>query len=84
MKNKNLSDSGFSIVEIMVAMGILGVLSYGVMKLMDNSNKVSKDIQTKDEIFQLQTEILKTLHRYFHLQTGPLHLEPLHSDLLLH
>ena len=57
MKNKNLSDSGFSIVEIMVAMGLLGVLSYGVMKLMDNSNKVSKDIQTKDEIFQHQTEI---------------------------
>lgn len=51
------SKNGFSIVEITIAMGLLGALSLGVMKLMENSQKAAKNIENKDEISQLQHEI---------------------------
>jgi hypothetical protein len=70
MKKKKNSELGFSIVEILVAMGLLGVTSFGVMKLFENTNKVSKEIQTKDEIFQLQTEIGQILSNPINCQSN--------------
>jgi prepilin-type N-terminal cleavage/methylation domain-containing protein len=59
MKIKNIfkSMTGFSLVEVLAAMAVLGVLSTVIMKLMDNANKSAKTIEAKDEISQLQREI---------------------------
>ena len=70
MKKIKNSELGFSIVEILVAMGLLGLTSFGVMKLFDNTNKVSKEIQTKDEIFQLQVEISQILSNPINCQSN--------------
>ena len=57
-KNKFiLKNFGFSLVELTVAMGLLGALSVGVMKLMENSNKAAKTIESKDEILQITNQI---------------------------
>jgi type II secretory pathway pseudopilin PulG len=52
---------GFSLVEILVAFGLLSVLTLGIMKLFDNSSKTSKEIQNKDEITQLHQELTMIL-----------------------
>ena len=59
MKIKNIlsSSKGFSLTEIMIAMGLLGALSMGVMKLMENSNKAAKNIESKDEISMMAREM---------------------------
>jgi prepilin-type N-terminal cleavage/methylation domain-containing protein len=63
--NKNYlfaaKEEGFSLIEMMVAIGVLGVLSLGVVKLMDNSNKAAKTIDAKDEISMLTREIVTIL-----------------------
>lgn len=53
LKNK----AGFSLPELMVAAGLLGAISLGVMKLMENSTKASKNIEMKDSIIQAHREI---------------------------
>lgn len=60
MKFKNFQ-SGMSIVEIMVALGLLGAVSLGVMKIMDNTQRASKNLETKDEITQLSHELNEIL-----------------------
>jgi type II secretory pathway pseudopilin PulG len=64
MKIKNLlkSVSGFSMVEIMVAAALLGGLSLGVVKLMENANKASKTIEVKDDIIQMERLITDVLN----------------------
>jgi len=59
MKIQNVlkSSQGFSLAEIMVAMGLLGAISLGVMRLMDNSNKAAKNIESKDEISMMAREM---------------------------
>lgn len=57
MKNILCSSKGFSLTEIMIAMGLLGALSMGLMKLMDNSNKAAKNIESKDEISMMAREM---------------------------
>lgn len=49
-------------VEIMVAMGLLGAVSLGVMKVMDNANKASKTIEVKDDIIQMERHIADILY----------------------
>ena len=61
MKKIFYSKQGFSIVEIMVALGLLAVIALVVMKISDNANKASKDIQTKDDILQFQHELNQIL-----------------------
>ena len=56
------SVSGFSFVEIMVAMGLLGAISVGVMRVMDNANKASKTIEVKDDIIQMERQIADVLN----------------------
>lgn len=45
-----MKEKGFSLAEIMVALGILGVASLGVMKLMGSSMKTSKTIESNLEV----------------------------------
>ena len=54
--------TGFSLVEVLAAMAVLGVLSTVIMKLMDNANKSAKTIEAKDEISQLQRDISDLLN----------------------
>ncbi len=61
MKNIIRHQHGFSMVEILVAFGLLSVLTLGLMKLFENSTKTSKDIQSKDEINQLNQELTMIL-----------------------
>jgi hypothetical protein len=61
MKNIVRQQHGFSIVEILVAFGLMSVLTLGIMKLFDNSTKTSKDIKNKDEITQLHQELTMIL-----------------------
>ena len=64
MKLKDLfihKQVGFSIVEMMVTLGVLGVMSLGIMKLMENSNKAARSIEVKDEISQLHRQISDVL-----------------------
>lgn len=56
------SVSGFTIVEVMVAMGLLGAISLGVMRLTDNANKASKTIEVKDDILQMERQIADVLN----------------------
>ncbi|MFG1483961.1 tail fiber domain-containing protein [Halobacteriovorax sp. HFRX-2_2] len=54
MKKKNNSNQfGFTLVEIMVAAGLLGVLSVAVVNIIDNINKTSK---RATQIFNIQQE----------------------------
>jgi type II secretory pathway pseudopilin PulG len=64
MKTKNFfkSVSGFSIVEVVVAMGLLGGVSLGFIRLMDNANKASKTIEVKDDILQMERQIADVLN----------------------
>ena len=64
MNIKNLlatKDEGFSLVEMMLAAGVIGALSLGFIKLMETSNKTAKTIETKDEISMLTKEIVSIL-----------------------
>jgi hypothetical protein len=54
---KLILQSGMSIVEVMVALGLMGAVSYGVMKVMDNSQKASRDLKSKDETIQLTNQL---------------------------
>ena len=56
-KDPLLNQLGMSMVEIMVAAGLLGGLSLGVMRLMENSTKAAKTIEAKDEISMLTNQI---------------------------
>ncbi len=49
-------------VEIMVAAALLGGLSLGVVKLMENANKASKTIEVKDDIIQMERLITDVLN----------------------
>ena len=46
---------------MMVTLGVLGVMSLGIMKLMENSNKAARSIEVKDEISQLHRQISDVL-----------------------
>lgn len=61
MKKLFKTISGFSILELMVGLGISAATALVVMKITDNANKASKDIQTKDDIIQFQHELNQIL-----------------------
>ena len=45
-----LSTTGFSLIEVMVAVGLMGIVSLGVMKLMNNMSKGQKSVQSSMEL----------------------------------
>jgi len=53
--------SGFSLAEVMVAAGMLGVLSLGVSQLMQNSAKTEKRLGQQVNMVTLQSEISAAL-----------------------
>lgn len=55
---KNLINSGFSLTEILVAMGLLSGISYGIMQMMSNSAKSQKSMEVKDSMSQLHRELI--------------------------
>lgn len=50
---KIFSKNGFSLVEIMVAAGLLGIVSLGVVNLMKDTEKVKKSSASSSEVDQL-------------------------------
>jgi prepilin-type N-terminal cleavage/methylation domain-containing protein len=59
MKIKKLLNSmnGFSLVEMTVVLALMGAAAVGVMKMTETANKAGKNIETKDEISQLNNRI---------------------------
>jgi Tfp pilus assembly protein PilV len=55
------SQSGFSVAEVMVAAGMLGVLSLGVTQLMQNMNKSSNKLKQDAELLAVENLISSTL-----------------------
>lgn len=56
MVNKNNNSQGFTLAEILVAAGLLGVLSVGVVNIMSNINKTSK---RASQTFVIEQEVQK-------------------------
>jgi prepilin-type N-terminal cleavage/methylation domain-containing protein len=54
MKNQS---PGFSLMELMVGMSILSIIGLGLMKLIDNSSKVSNQVKTTDDIMMFRNAI---------------------------
>lgn len=60
--NPHFSNSdGFSLAEIMVAAGMLGVLSLGVTQLMQNSAKTEKRLSQQVNLITLDSQIMDAL-----------------------
>jgi type II secretory pathway pseudopilin PulG len=51
------STRGFSLVEVMIAAGMLGLVSLGVMQLTSNQSKSTKTFETKFEVTSIVAEI---------------------------
>jgi len=52
--NKRKQKNGFSIVEVMVASGLMAIMSVGIITMLGNANKSQRSLQAKD----LQREII--------------------------
>lgn len=53
---RKIGNSGFSMVQVMMAAGMMGVLSLGIMKLMDNQRKSAKAIKSSAEAHSFYLE----------------------------
>ena len=51
------NQKGFSLIEIMVALGMLGIISLGTMQLMTNMTKGQKGMTFKSNIDQIVNEV---------------------------
>lgn len=81
LRRQLTQEAGFSLAEVMVAAGMLGVLSLGVTQLMQNSNKTEKRLGQQVNMVQLESDVMDALRnqtactRTFYgidLQTNPL------------
>jgi prepilin-type N-terminal cleavage/methylation domain-containing protein len=62
MMNKNFkSNRGFTLVEILISLGILSIISYGIMQLTDNANRSQKGLELKDNLRQVHQEVTELL-----------------------
>lgn len=52
---------GFSLIEIVIAMGVLSLISLGVMNMMKNMSKTSKSSEVSFEVIQVVTSISSVL-----------------------
>jgi hypothetical protein len=57
----SINQRGFSLVQVMIAFGLMGGLAVMMMRLMDNQNKQAKSIELKSEQQEIKNIILKTL-----------------------
>jgi len=60
LKNKTGSEAGFSLIELMVAGAILGVLMVAFSGFMFQQLKQNKDQQNKQNVNQLTSSVLDT------------------------
>lgn len=58
---KKLKMSGFSLAEVMIALGIAGGLALVIMKIVEMGTSAQKQIESKDEIHQIYQEIAGVL-----------------------
>ncbi|WP_127714909.1 tail fiber domain-containing protein [Halobacteriovorax sp. HLS] len=56
-----MNNKGFSLAEVVVAAGLLGVVSLGVMRLVDNMMKSQKTFETQSEVTLVTNGIAQTL-----------------------
>ena len=56
-----MNNKGFSLAEVVVAAGLLGVVSLGVMRLVDNMMKSQKTFETQSEITLVSNGIAQAL-----------------------
>ena len=64
MKFKNYSinkPSGFVILEVLIAAGLLGIVSYGIVTMLSNASKSQRGIQAKDMQREIMAEISNLL-----------------------
>ena len=57
----NFKNHGFSLVEVMVALGILGTISLGVMKVSENMNRTGKNMGQQLDAVQLSSKVQSLL-----------------------
>jgi type II secretory pathway pseudopilin PulG len=55
------NSDGFSLAEVMVAAGMLGLLSLAIMQITQNANKVTKSVSQKVEMTQLFSNVQRAL-----------------------
>ena len=53
---KFLNKDGFSIVQVMIAAGMMGIVSLGMMKMMENQRKSTKSMKTSMEVDAFYSE----------------------------
>ncbi len=56
-----MNQNGMSIVSVMVAAGLLGIISLGVIRIMDNANKGQQSVEGNIEFSILKSSILKII-----------------------
>ncbi len=57
------SESGFSLAEVMVAAGMVGVVSLAVTQLMQNMSKGSKKLQQDSEVSSIEQRIAQNMRK---------------------
>ena len=67
--------SGFTIVEILIAVAMMAAISVGVMRLMENMSKTSKDLQNRDEFSLITNNIALILSQPLNCQETLLNKE---------
>ena len=58
--NKKLSQKGFSLMEVMVAVGLMGLTAVATMQMNSNMTKSSSALKVKMDASQLQSEMINT------------------------
>ncbi len=61
MKNLFRNDAGFSLAELVVAVGVVGVISIGIIQLVEKQSKIQKKAEIDFEVNSLSTSIAQYL-----------------------
>lgn len=61
MKLFKLNRNGLSILEVIIAMGIMGILSYAMIELISNQNKAVRTTQNTIDVNEIQNQVQRYL-----------------------
>lgn len=67
---KNYKQSGFSLIQVMVAFGLAGVLAMVVMKISQNMNAVQKEAEGSQEELEFKSEVRMLLDNPKHCEAS--------------